>query len=76
MNSLYQDELEIAEHKLPKSVLNFYWNPNTDHDDFRRILQAIDRGGGQTVDITGVIKELHNAGYGICALPLKGLVQK
>ncbi len=68
MSSKYQDELVIAERKLDKSVLMFYWDSQTDHEDFRNILQAIDRGGGQTVDISGVIRELHKAGYGILRL--------
>jgi hypothetical protein len=68
MSSLYQGELEICEHKLSKEVLMFYWNTLNDHDDFRKILQAIDHGGGQTIDISGVIRELHKAGYGIVRL--------
>lgn len=34
-----------------------------DYDENHPIYQAIDRGGGQTCDINGVVKELRAAGY-------------
>jgi hypothetical protein len=38
-------------------------NPDIGMDESHPLYQAIDRGGGQTCDIPGVIRELAAAGY-------------
>lgn len=40
-----------------------YWNAASDHAHFRAICSAIDKGGGQTCDIVGVLRELDKAGF-------------
>lgn len=57
--------VEWAEQKLSKDILIQYWDTGTDHEDFNKILNAIDTGGGQTCDVPRVIAELHKAGFRI-----------
>ena len=53
------------EHMVPASVCVQYWDTPTDHQDFRQIIAAIDRGGGQTCDIPRILIELDNVGFKI-----------
>lgn len=48
---------------LDNKICQIYWDIKSDHSDFRKIVNAIDTGGGQTCDITGVLRELYKAGY-------------
>ena len=48
-----------------EDICKYYCDNSTDHNDFEKILNAIDLGGGQTTDIAGVIRELHKAGFRI-----------
>lgn len=57
--------VEDHEYKLGREISKHYWDAPTDHKDFNKILNAIDIGGGQTCDISGVIRELHKAGFKI-----------
>lgn len=55
--------VHYAEKNLTREVCGQYWHSPTDHDDFGKILQAIDRGGGQACDVPGVLRALHEAGF-------------
>lgn len=48
---------------LEGMICSAYWNCETDHEDFRHIINAIDLGGGQACDVVGVLRELFKAGY-------------
>ena len=60
MTHLLEEWIEL---KLDKSILLKYWDTLTDHADFRAIIDAMDKGGGQTCDIPGILKELDKAGF-------------
>lgn len=57
--------VEKLEYDLGKDICKYYWDSPSDHVDFNKILNAIDTGGGQTCDITGVMRELHKQGFKI-----------
>ena len=54
---------EDIEPFLDRQICVKYWDSPSDHADFRAIVNAIDKGGGQTCDIVGILKELDKAGY-------------
>ena len=54
---------EDIEPFLDGEVCLRYWDTPTGHKDFRAIVDAIDTGGGQTVNICGVLKELYKRGF-------------
>ena len=54
---------EDIEPFLDKNICLKYWDMRTDHENFRRIINAIDLGGGQTCDVNGVLRELDKAGF-------------
>ena len=60
MNVNLEEDIEPF---LDNKICQRYWDTKTDHYDFRKIVDAIDTGGGQTCDITGVLRELYRAGY-------------
>ncbi len=57
--------VEELSYKIGSLINLHYWDTLTDHEDYDKILKAIDIGGGQTCDIAGVIIELHRAGFKI-----------
>ena len=57
--------VEDFEYKLGRDISKYYWDIGTDHENFNKILNAIDIGDGQTCDIAGVMRELHKAGFKI-----------
>jgi len=59
---------EDIEPFLDKKICLRYWDVGSDHVDFRAIVNAIDKGGGQTCDIVGILTELERAGYLICKI--------
>lgn len=54
---------EDIEPFLDKNICARYWHSPSDHKVFREIVNAIDAGGGQTVDVVGVLTELNKAGF-------------
>lgn len=57
--------VEELEYKIGSEISNLYWDCPSDHDDYDKILNAIDRGGGQTCNIAGVVIALYKAGFRI-----------
>jgi hypothetical protein len=58
------DLLEWVEDRLKHTgILKHYWNVGDDHADLKDIIEAIDKGGGQTTDVPGVLRELHKIGF-------------
>lgn len=58
-------KLEIGEYYIDEIIINRYVKLKDHEIGFLRICKAIDAGGGQTVDINGVLRELDKAGYKI-----------
>lgn len=63
--------LELKQMNLEEDIEPFldtkicinYWHSPSDHEIFRKIINAIDLGGGQTCDVPGVLRELDKAGF-------------
>ncbi len=59
---IYDIENDIEPY-LDTSICDRYWHIQSDHKVFREICRAIDRGGGQTCSVVGVLRELDKAGF-------------
>lgn len=58
-------KLEIDDYLIDEAIFQRYVKVKDHETGFLRICKAIDAGGGQTVDINGVLRELDKAGYKI-----------
>lgn len=58
-------KIDIGEYYIDETIINRYVKVKDHETGFLRICKAIDNGGGQTVDIDGLLRELDKAGYKI-----------
>lgn len=50
---------------IEKRITDIYVKEPSHRVGFLQILNAIDKGGGQTCNVNGILRELDNAGYKI-----------
>lgn len=60
--------VEDYQDKIGPQISSYYYNIETDHENYNKILNAIDTGGGQTCDVANVVIALHKAGFKIVEL--------
>lgn len=62
MKSKFADYVDVGDSLIHPTIVEIY-----NFKDFplalERIVKAIDNGGGQTVDVSGVLEALNEAGY-------------
>lgn len=57
------EKISVGEYHIDKAIVDIYVFTSNHMIGFEKICEAIDRGGGQTCDINGVLKALNEAGY-------------
>lgn len=58
-------KVEIGEYLIDEDIHDMYVKRSYHIDGFKKVLEAIDKGGGQTCDVNGVLKSLNEAGFRI-----------
>lgn len=61
MTHILEEWIELI---VPREILIKYWDSSTDHADFRKILECLDKGG-QTTDIPKILIALDSSGFRI-----------